>query len=40
MRRGKVGLGKKGSIASLNLTLGKKVTDEDVNEVINEAGRG
>ena len=38
MRRGKVDLGKKESIASLNLSLGKKVTDEDVNEAINEAG--
>ena len=38
MRRGKNNLGKKESIVSLNLTLGKKFTDEDVNETINEAG--
>ena len=29
---------KAGNIASLNLTLGKKITDEEINEVINEAG--
>ena len=38
MRRGKVDLGKKESIASLNLTLGKEFADEDVNEAIKEAG--
>ena len=38
MRRGKVNLRRKESIASLNLTLGKEFTDEDVNEAINEAG--
>ena len=27
---------KKGDIASLNLTLGRKITDEEINEVINE----
>ncbi|AAK41870.1 AbrB/MazE/SpoVT family DNA-binding domain-containing protein [Saccharolobus solfataricus] len=30
---------KKGNISSLNLTLGKKITDEEINETINEAGR-
>jgi AbrB family looped-hinge helix DNA binding protein len=29
---------KAGNIASLNLTLGKKITDKEINEVINEAG--
>ncbi|BDC17187.1 AbrB/MazE/SpoVT family DNA-binding domain-containing protein [Acidianus sp. HS-5] len=29
---------KRGNIASLNLTLGKKITDEEINEAINEAG--
>ena len=29
---------KSGNIASLNLTLGRKFTDEDVNKIIEEAG--
>ncbi|MFP3163877.1 MULTISPECIES: AbrB/MazE/SpoVT family DNA-binding domain-containing protein [Acidianus] len=29
---------KAGNIASLNLTLGKKITDKEINEAINEAG--
>ncbi len=29
---------KKGDISSLNLTLGKKFSDEEVNKVIEEAG--
>ncbi|AEE94403.1 VapB-type antitoxin [Acidianus hospitalis W1] len=29
---------KSGNIASLNLTLGKKITDKEINEAINEAG--
>jgi len=26
-------------ISSLNLTLGRRITDEEINEIINEAGR-
>ena len=29
---------KSGNIASLNLTLGRKFTDEDINKIIEEAG--
>ncbi|BFI74616.1 hypothetical protein [Sulfurisphaera ohwakuensis] len=29
---------KSGNIASLNLRLGKKFTDEDINKIIAEAG--
>ncbi|MDT7902094.1 MAG: AbrB/MazE/SpoVT family DNA-binding domain-containing protein [Acidianus sp.] len=29
---------KAGNIASLNLTLGKKITDKEINEAINDAG--
>jgi len=30
---------KKGNVTSLNLTLGKKITDEKINEIVNEAGK-
>jgi AbrB family looped-hinge helix DNA binding protein len=30
---------KKGNIASLNLSLGRKITDEEINKTINEAGK-
>ncbi|BBD72192.1 AbrB family transcriptional regulator [Sulfodiicoccus acidiphilus] len=30
---------KRGDISSLNLTLGRKITDEEINDVINVAGR-